>query len=69
MACSDYALSKDEIDDKEQDDTRSDKYLCCNGNVDIGLVSTPNKPHSHGRYACHTETKKEARHDKLLSPV
>ena len=69
MACSDYALSKDQIDNKEQNDTRSDEYLCRNSNVDVGHVCTPNKPHGHGRYACHTEAKKKARHDKLLSSL
>jgi hypothetical protein len=69
MACSDDALSKDQIDDKEQDNTSSDENLCCNSNVDVGLVSTPHKSHSHCRYPYHTEAKKEAGHDELLSSV
>jgi hypothetical protein len=69
MRCSNDPLSKDEIDDKDQDHTRSDEYLCSNSNVDVGRVSTPDKSQGHCRCPCHTETEKDARHDELLSSM
>jgi len=68
MRCSDNSLSKDEIDDEENEYSSRYKDLGSYRDRDIVGVGRPDKAHGHGRNSGHTEAENQTTHDKLLLP-
>ena len=60
MGGSDDSLSKDNIDDEEQDDACSDKNLGGNSHSNIPRMTSPDDPHDHCDDTSHAEAEEHA---------
>ena len=67
VAGSDDPLSKDQVDDEEQQDPGGDKNIGCNGDADVARIACPDYAHDLCDYPCHAETEEHAGHDEPVA--
>ena len=67
MASSHYSLSKDDVDDEQQNDAGIDEDIGGNGDAGVGYSCGPDDAHDHGDYSGHAEAEQHAGDDEFVS--